>query len=68
MQVFPIHIKYKLNKNKKNTKHLIHQNNPFGPSLLLHIFSAFFPPKIGGRLKKVLPSFTVSGESQLMVV
>ena len=61
MQVFLSHIKYKL--NQKNTKKLLKisfiKMTPFGCNHCFIDFSAFFPLKTGGRLKIVLPSFTV---------
>ena len=44
-------------KKHKKLKFLIHQNDFFWLLLMLHRFSAFFPPKTGGRLKIFLPSF-----------
>ena len=58
IQVFLSHIKYKLNqKTQKLLKLLSHQNDFLCPLSLLHRFLAFFPPKTGGRLNIILPSF-----------
>ena len=56
---------------EKLLKLFIHQNDPLWQLSLLHRFSAFFPPKTGGRLKIVLPSFPARfarGELHLWVV